>query len=378
MSVVRIMADDLSGALDTASQFTDERGGVAVLWGKPRVLQSAESFAFDTETREADETTAVNRVAAAAGMFRNADICFKKVDSLLRGSPAQEVAACFAGGGFRSAVVAPAFPAQRRMTRGGVQYYRSTDSEDWRPVSCDLAAAFSRCGLSLKLASKPQQLDGSGLFLCDADRDADLVDLCARRSVLEPPILWCGSAGLAMALHGAAQAKQAGIETPMLLVVGSDAPCARAQVQMLNRRIPDCIGILRETTRQACTGIADGIARRLESGRSAGLAFMLDPGLDRQLAGRRIGDALEAMMPRLPRPCSLLVCGGGTLFSLCQALSARSITVSSDLFPGVPVSRFSDGDWSGTPLVTKSGSFGDASLIADILENGGEHVHDRV
>ncbi len=72
MTLVRIMADDLTGALDTASQFARDQEPLPVFWETPLQGDSGGSYAFDTETREIDEPTAICRVADRAAMFRDA------------------------------------------------------------------------------------------------------------------------------------------------------------------------------------------------------------------------------------------------------------------------------------------------------------------
>ena len=67
-------------------------------------------------------------------MLETGDIAFKKVDSLMRGNTLSELHAVT---GFDHCVLAPAFPGQGRITRGGRQHVW-TDGE-WRPVGPDLA-----------------------------------------------------------------------------------------------------------------------------------------------------------------------------------------------------------------------------------------------
>ena len=83
---------------------------------------------MDTQSR--DEAVEIDWRASFAG----ADVSYKKVDSLLRGRTAEEVADCLNSGLFRSAVIAPAFPAQQRITRDGRQLWRRGPDEPWQPV----------------------------------------------------------------------------------------------------------------------------------------------------------------------------------------------------------------------------------------------------
>ena len=128
-----------------------------------------------------------------------ADLAFKKIDSCLRGQPAAEIAATIASGRFRTVVVAPAFPAQGRMTRQGRQLIRDGDglARHWR-------RPHARIGGGRADGAHGAPEPGGGVFVCDADQDADLGGNCGDSPGLSPPVLWCGSGGLARALAGPA------------------------------------------------------------------------------------------------------------------------------------------------------------------------------
>ena len=63
--------------------------------------------------------TAVAAAREAVRHFAGADLAFKKIDSLLRGHWAAELAGIVSSGMFRRIVLTPAFPAQGRLTRRG-------------------------------------------------------------------------------------------------------------------------------------------------------------------------------------------------------------------------------------------------------------------
>ena len=83
MTAVRLLADDLTGALDTAAELTPLAGPLPVHWASalPPVLPA--SCAVDTGTREKDWHVANAAVARLAPDLADAGLSFKKVDSLL-------------------------------------------------------------------------------------------------------------------------------------------------------------------------------------------------------------------------------------------------------------------------------------------------------
>ena len=172
MPTLRLMADDLTGALDTAVEFVGLAGPVQVHWGGGSARTLPPSAALDTGSRERTAVQAVAAVEALAPALRGADIAYKKLDSLLRGNALAEVAACFRAGGWTHAVFAPAFPYQGRVTRGGRQFARAA-GEAWTPVSGDLVVAFAELGVPARTGQPSEPLP-SGLTVFDAETDADL------------------------------------------------------------------------------------------------------------------------------------------------------------------------------------------------------------
>src|SRR3954451_552195 len=99
---MRVVADDLSGAVETAAVLGFER---------VRLQGDAEGAVLDLDTRTLPPQEAAARVRAAGR------IDFKKIDSQLRGNIAAELAVLTG-----TVIVAPALPVEGRVVRGGVLY----------------------------------------------------------------------------------------------------------------------------------------------------------------------------------------------------------------------------------------------------------------
>ena len=85
MTTLRLLADDLTGALDTAAEFVRLTGPVSVYWSGAVPALLPASTAIDSGTRELDLEEARLKVNGLAKSLIGADISYKKVDSLLRG-----------------------------------------------------------------------------------------------------------------------------------------------------------------------------------------------------------------------------------------------------------------------------------------------------
>ncbi|NWG23670.1 MAG: hypothetical protein HXY30_04490 [Pseudorhodoplanes sp.] len=191
VGTVRVLADDLTGALDSAVRFTGEVGPLRVAWSKD-AAGHAESLAFSSESRNLGEDAAIARIRDCAAMLRpESDIAFKKIDSLLRGPIAAELAAILAQGHFDAVILAPAFPALGRMTRLGRQWVRYSERAELQIVGPDLADDLARFGVLCHRSA--EQLRAGALpavWLADAESDDDLRRIVATGRALSGRILW--------------------------------------------------------------------------------------------------------------------------------------------------------------------------------------------
>jgi uncharacterized protein YgbK (DUF1537 family) len=367
---VRIVADDLTGALDTAAPLVPLAGPLPVFWHPAPALATPSSFALDTESRDVDAPG-----AAWLDAFRGAELAYKKIDSLLRGNTAREVAACLTSGRFRSAVIAPAFPAQQRITRAGRQYWRADAALPWQVVDCDLGDELRRAGVTLRLAASAGAVAGDGVFFCDAASEADLAALADAGRRLEPPVLWCGSAGLARALAGAPHAGAAPpLEPPLLLVIGSHHSVTLAQIEALAAHAPEVVIRVPMGAKGGPAIRAAGHALA-DHGRAA-LMIALADGTGPAVAGPVFDRILVQAARELTPPRSLIVTGGATLHRLAHVLEAEALVVSGEPLPGIARSRLQGGRWPGCDVISKSGAFGDPRLLIRLALSAQGDEHD--
>jgi uncharacterized protein YgbK (DUF1537 family) len=356
--VVRIIADDLTGALDSAAPFAAATGPLPVFWDPRSIAEGTGSYAFDTETRD--------RFSAERTWLRHlhgAGLAFKKIDSLLRGRTADEIALCLRSGRFRSAIIAPAFPAQDRITRLGRQYWRPAGQRAWQPVDLDLLLELRR-SLPIVHAKSVKALAASGFFLCDAETEEHLHAIVATGRRMAQPTLWCGSAGLARALAGPSRAEAFAPKAPLLMLIGSDHPVSRAQRDAFETALAPLASTDHSDIADAVARVAGSIGR----GSTSGLALAL-PDAAPETARGILATIYELIAARMPRPGSLFVTGGETLHGLLQALGAASLLATGELMPGVPHARIGGGRWHDLPVIAKSGGFGGPDLLIRLAES---------
>ncbi len=358
MRRLAILADDLTGALDAAAPFASAQQPVTVSWSVPIATRSA-SFAIDGESREIPVAEATGRVVALLPAISARELAYKKIDSLIRRNTVAELKACSASGLFNSIVIAPAFPAQGCITRGGQQLARQSDG-GWAPVGPNLAEAFHQEG---RLIGLQDSLAGRGIAICDAESDADLAHLVASRAQLVEPVLWCGSAGLARALSGPTHAALRPAGRRRLVVVGSSHWVSAGQTRSLSEAypgLPASIGSQRDIQ-----PAMDAIGSAMERQGTAALDFAI-PGHDPVHAAALYAGAFRELKV-LPRPDILVAGGGETLYRLCAALEATRLDAIGEWMPGVAVSVLADGLWQGAHVVSKSGAFGAGDFLLNVL-----------
>jgi uncharacterized protein YgbK (DUF1537 family) len=188
--------------------------------------------------------------------------------------------------------------------------------------------------------------------------EEDLDAVAARCVAGAGRLLAVGAHGLAAALArqlgGTGDGRSRFVpEPPILVVVGSQDPATAAQVLALTRR-SGLAGLIEAADgRVPPPGPQATPVTVLRSLPGAG-------GADE--AAERFAHGAAAWCAAL-RPRTLLATGGDTAAALLRRLGCRVLEVGGEAAPGIPWSRASD----RTAVVTKSGGFGVASALVDLL-----------
>jgi uncharacterized protein YgbK (DUF1537 family) len=338
---VWLLADDVTGACDAGAAFLCAGHAVRVWFGPKALFPAAETAqAFHTASRALAPEAAADAVSrAAAGLALDSDtILFKKIDSAGRGPIAAELLALHRALGTRAVLLAPAFPAAGRTVRSGILEVRDgcglvaqIDLRAWfAPEIRDAMVTISDAGeIAPALACGKTVLVGDSVTQCD-------LDALARAAGPLPGLLYAGSAGLARAISSlhpvAAPAAPAPVAARTLVIAGTSHRVTALQLAALEQRAHGCgdVQILRIECRY------DGDAKV----RAACASF---------------------------DPEALIVTGGDTAQFVAEALGAHSILLHGEFAPGIPWGRLQGGMAEGRIVVTKSGGFGSATALIDIV-----------
>jgi D-threonate/D-erythronate kinase len=352
-----IIADDLTGALDTAAPFASAAAPVAVVLGDlVSSCGSAARLASSTETRDFERTAAMAAARATAKLrldrVGRRGVWFKKVDSVLRGHPFDEIIAIADAAGFERIVLAPAFPEQGRRTVNGRQEARTANG--WAPVGEDLVAGFRARGIPAALRPSGDRWPETRVVVLDASDPADLdriaIDLMPLLAA--EPVLVAGSGGLAEAIAGRPPPQASA--PPDLLLIGSPHPVMKEQIARAGG--------------QAVVATAGSeISLPPLSGGHPLLLVADERVTTRAAADHCFVEAIERLVEHGVQPKRLFVCGGATLSLVAIATGSRGIVCTGRIAPGLPCSRLVEGAWGGCEVTSKSGGFGGKDLLKDLL-----------
>jgi uncharacterized protein YgbK (DUF1537 family) len=400
-----ILADDLTGAADCAVAFARRGLPASVGWGAAGG-QAGAVQAIDADSRRLPPAAAAARHRALLDAHhRPGTGLLKKLDSILRGQPAAELAAIIGflkqRGAGAMAILAPAFPATGRTTEGGRIHLggvpleetplwardHSYPNADLRDIlqaeglrTCLLPLALVRAGPDAVAARLRAALaEDVEVAICDAATAMDLEIIATAGSTLAASVFWVGSGGLAAALAASGAAHGAGELPPrlprrpggMLVVVGSVAEASRAAAAgLLAERAVRAFSLPAAWLRAgpAHAGgqeVAAAIEAALRSGQDV-LVDIATEGAADLSRGAELAEGLAALLaPAATQAAALFATGGETACALLTRMEVHGIRLVEELEPGVPLGITLGAH--AIPVVTKAGGFGDAGTMARSL-----------
>jgi uncharacterized protein YgbK (DUF1537 family) len=380
---VLIVADDLTGAMDSAGPFAEigiETWVVAApMQCDPATIARARVVSVNTDSRRLPAAQAATRVRDVVHRLGPAafDVVVKKIDSTLRGNVVAETLALLEISGRRAVVVAPAFPAQGRTVKGGVVHVNGAPLAETAfardalspPPLAPLQQVFAEAQPELGVAIAGAAHDFSGqsnirIWIADGATDADLATTVSSVQGRLGELLLVGSAGitkpLARACFGAAasQAVPEKLTGTIVFAVGSRATQSAEQVDSLMQE---------PGTRMLRAPNGRLSQKEFPAARNLVLKATADDagaeGDAQQVAAEMARNAIDAALRTHAQ--ALVATGGDTAIAILTATGNPALQVLGDLMPGIPYARIRV---DGTPLwlVTKAGGFGGRDTFRQI------------
>jgi len=380
-----ILADDLTGAADSAARCCSAGMAAAIAVQPPTAPLGCDALALTSDSRHLPAPLAAQRVRTLlAGLALPPDtVWYKKIDSTGRGNLGSEIDALLDGLGRPYAIVCPAFPAHGRGLRSGTLVWPHAPApplhvpsllarQSQHPVTA-LDLQHVRLGAAHLLEQvRDATRDGQRrLLVLDAVTDDDLATIAAAAIELLPRVLLCGSAGLVGAL--AARLSPAGpprvqpmpsgapgSDRPAVVVVGSGSQTAHRQIAYAHRHGHVRAVDIRATATRAWTG--DTVLHLPPPAAHT----KLDDATARSRA-HELADAALATLER-DQAALLILAGGDTAMVVLERLGIVRLTVVRELLPGMPLTRAVDGTGRERWVVLKAGNHGDESTLVTLLQ----------
>ncbi|HWH46181.1 MAG TPA: four-carbon acid sugar kinase family protein [Burkholderiales bacterium] len=378
---VLIVADDLTGAMDSAGPFA-ETGVETWVVAAPMdcdaaMIAHARVVSINTDSRHLSAAQAATRVRDIVRRLDHQafDVVVKKIDSTLRGNVVAETLALLETCGRRGAVVAAAFPAQGRTVKNGTVYVNGVPLAETAfardalspPPLAPLQQVFAHARPDLDVAVGPaREFGGSNIriWIADGATDADLQ--ATVHGVLHRlgELLVVGSAGITKPLARflvAAQAPQVfpGILTgTIVFAVGSRAVQSAEQIESLMQE-PGTAMLRAPNGRLSGDEIpaAQNLVLKATTGNAG------EEGDASQVAADMAKLAIDAV--RRTHAQALVATGGDTAVAVLMASGNPALQVLGDLMPGIPYARIR-ADGAPLWLVTKAGGFGGRDTFRQI------------
>ena len=392
-----IVADDLTGALDTAVPFAARGWHAEVIVGGREMATAA--TAADTAT--ADTTATVDSAPSAVALISFArglpppearranravvDLVqgmtgpawvYQKIDSTLRGAPGTLALDTMRQLRQSKLLLAPAFPELGRTTVDGIAYLDGERLGDLRELVRPSLHKETLIHLPLRLVrGNPKTLvrylrsPGKAVFIADAETDSDL-DALARWGLEAGITLFCGSAGLATGLRLARAHHVAATATHhprpyqarrRLIVAASRQAAGRRQIAYCTMTgVPQ---VVLSSLASPTSEVAAATSRALQGSTST----LLTTPADDLGGGPEVAAALAEVVAAVAADGgidALTLTGGEVARAVCQRLRVDRILLRGEVSPGLPWGLATTADAGTLLIATKAGNFGgDAALF---------------
>lgn len=417
-----IIADDLTGANDTALQFFKNGCSAKIIIDYDQdfsVLNPVDVWASSTESRNIDAQTALDRVQRVTKKLKeklNAENFYKKIDSTMRGHIGVEVLALLESTGKDAVVLTPAYIEEGRSVIGayallnGIPIERTQCALDPKaPIfdsyipdilkkelpekladligSIQLKTITKGAGpISLKISELIQS--GKKILIADAMNKTDLEQIALAIDKSDYDIIPAGSAGLADAMKKICQEEKikkidSVCSLPRLIISGTATTLGHKQIEKLKEE-KKAVHYVDLTTDNILNGLDDdvfeGIIANLQEGhdvtihsseiknellRDESKDILIDAGIAQDEFSDKITDFLSELVYKINQQADfiLIMVGGETSYKCAYRIESKYLRILDAIMPAIPLCR----DAKGKIIVTKSGNFGSLSTLVDII-----------
>ncbi len=430
-NVVGIIADDLTGANDTALQFHLRGANTQILLDdeiEPLNIAGTQTWAISTESRNVTPHEAYEKVKHTVKMFSEVlkpDYYYKKIDSTVRGNIAVETLGILEVLQWDAAVVIPAFPSEGRVTVGGYHLLKGVPIERTEmardphsPIfeshlptllksqlpeefhslvaSLDLSTVMKGAGPIIRKLNEFIK-DGKKLIIADAVSTTDIEQLVLAIDKSEYNILPAGTAAAARAFSNVwfsdietDHIKKLMPELPKLIVSGSATQITANQIDRLEQGddFDENTLVISLDLETVLAGVKDDLVNRVVSNLAENNIVVVhtshlirnfdgfsDESLRAELTKAELAGVITDFLSELTRQVVskkdliLITLGGETSYKCCAEIGATQLQLIDEVAPAIALCLDHNAQW----IVTKSGNLGGVNTLIEILRYFDHH-----
>lgn len=391
MPKLLILADDLTGALDTGIQFA-EVGINTVVSINPEKLDS-DVVVLDTESRHILPQDAYRKVRDVISKIGEVEYIYKKTDSALRGNIGMEFKAIIDQTS-SPIIFVPAFPEMGRTTRNGIQYidgvpleksYFALDPINPTRKSYIPDIIKEQADIDCVVVTREQyeniEFKGKTCYIIDGETREDLETF--GRILKDKGLInvTAGCAGFARTLTYLVDLKREGRRRnlnlkskPLILICGSINKTSIDQIEYAKRKyqVLDIVlspeEILNKDLKSPQIEDCDIISVRtigkeldMERYREYAYSRGVEPKDLPFMIQDRVGEITSNLL-ELTQSNTLVVFGGDTLFGIAKRLGITHFFPIIEIEDGVVLSEA-----NSLFFITKAGGFGRGDIIDTIV-----------
>lgn len=403
-SPLLVIADDLTGALDTGVQFSKSGAKTKII-----TLSDLQAFVFpsdvdvivvDTETRHLEPYEAYRIVKELVSLAEKSGVTYfyKKTDSLLRGNVGAELSALMDGANKEVLLFFPSFPQIGRIVRDGVLYIdnvpvtESNVAKDlFNPVPSSSISSIVGRQTSKPVFSNPDSFSLPGIYVFDSETEDEMREK-AEGFGKKGLSISAGCAGFASVLceilgfTNREKTNCDNLDDNLLVISGTPNNVTLSQLDFAEKNgmtrlsLPNEMKDEPEISEENLKSFAMEVLDRLkDSGWVAvdvgkpelqqiteskeGTAFLE---IKRKTISKNIGKLVRCIFD-YTFDATTLVVGGDVLFSTLKEMNIKDIYPQCEIQPGVVLLEINYGQ-KKYKIATKSGGFGNESLISNLYK----------
>lgn len=423
--LVGIIADDLTGANDTALQFHNQGAKTKILLDTsytPQRKDLTEVWAISSESRNCSTEESLQKVSDVVKTFADNfsfEYYYKKIDSTLRGHIAIETLAMVDILEYDAAIIIPAFPQEGRITVGGYHLLKSIpigrteiamdphspileshiptllksqlpdDKKDIIGV-LDLKTVMNGAG---PILIKINELikEGKKLIIADSTSITDIEQIALAVKKCDKKLLPTGTAAGAQVFGKSwladIEAEKQTIKIPALpklIISGTATQITAEQITKLEQSDDYTnVNFIPLEVRDILCGIDDELVSRIVTNLKSGVTVCVHTShlitnfdgfsddsemaeLTKEKFASMITDYLAELTKQILAEINviLITLGGETSYKCCSKIESKMLRLVDEVAPAISICSDANEQW----IVTKSGNLGKSKTLIEILD----------